>query len=349
MAQSYSNSGGQGFRRYLVLVKAIGITFGGALRFIVEQDTTGTTWWNGQSNAGTSLTFDFGSPRIVDEAKWSQDNSTSQGTWQWQGSNDDSSYTDIGSTYTLGGSTLQTQTTLNGNTTPYRFYRMAGISGSASSSPFLRGIQFQINDISASVPDYGNPEGAGDRTAIITVTQSQTTGHGNIIFGRSGVDDPILSLFVDNLNRVDGSGTGALEFKSAGASITGNWVQFQFSQAYVVDQIRWFQDTQNTNGTWKMQGSNDGSSFSDVGTSATLGGGFDSVYGYSFFDGPNGNTTPYSYYRLVGVTGPPSDAPFLFEVAFRIATGTSPSGSLFRTAPLSGIGTGGPFFTNPLD
>jgi hypothetical protein len=326
MAQAYTNSGGQGFRRYLVLVKAAGITFGGALRFIVEQDTSGTTWWNGQANSGTSLTFDFGSPRIVDEAKWSQDNSTSHGTWKWQGSNDDSSYTDIGSSFTLGGSTLQTQTTLNGNTTPYRFYRMAGVSGSASSSPFLRGIQFQINAISASVPDYGNPEGAGDRTAIITVTQSLTSGSGNLIYGRSGVASPIMSLFVDNLNRVDGSGTGALEFESAHLAVSGKWIQFLFSQAYVIDQIRWFQDTLDSYAVWQLQGSNDGSSFTNIGSSGAIGGGFDSAYGYSFFDGPNGNTTAYQYYRIAGVSGSASLNPFLFEVAFRIATGTAPPG-----------------------
>ena len=60
------------------------------------------------STSGVFLKFDFGAGKIVDEAKWYQDATNSHGDWKWQGSNDDSSYTDIGSSFTLGGATTQT-------------------------------------------------------------------------------------------------------------------------------------------------------------------------------------------------------------------------------------------------
>lgn len=304
----------------------------------MESSSGGGTWWNGQANSGTSVTWDFGANRVVDEAVWHQDNGTTHGTWKWQGSLDDSSYTDIGTSFTLGG-TAQTQTQLNGNATAYRYYRLLGVSGSASSSPFLTGVTFRIDDIVSTTPDYGNTEGAGDRTATMTVTQSQTSGHGNLLFGRAGTADPIMSLFVDNLNRVDGSGTGALEAKVGSEAVSGKWILFQFSAARVIDELRWFQDALDTNGTWKLQGSNDAITFVDVGTSGTLGGGFDSAYGYSTFTGPSGNTTPYVYYRLLGVSGNISTNPFFFEVAFRTATTNALYGAFAAAAdPLLSFG-----------
>ena len=95
---------------------------------------------------GNWVKFDFGTGKVVDEAKWYQDTTDTHGTWQWEGSNDDSSYTSIGATFTLGGATpFQTQTTLNGNATSYRYYRLIGVSGNRSSNPWLQEIEFKQN------------------------------------------------------------------------------------------------------------------------------------------------------------------------------------------------------------
>ena len=366
MAQSYSNSGGTGQRYHLILVQSnVNWGSGGTKHpaYLVNTPTN-VIWFNdsGHAVSGYYITFDFGSARIVDEAKWYQDNSTAQGVWKWQGSNDDSSYTDIGSSFTLAGATTQTQTQLNGNTTPYRYYRLLGVSGNVSDSPFTKGIEFQIDAIDAAVPDYGNADGTGDRTATITVTQSQTSGHGDLIFGRSGFQDPTLNLFCDGINRVDTSGGGALEFESLHLAVASKWIQWQFSSPRVIDELRWHQDTTDSYATWKLQGSNDGVSFADIGTTDTIGGDYNnnlrrqynvssnSVFMcQSTFIGAHGNTTGYTYYRLTGVSGNANVNPFLYEVTFRIATGSPPaSGGLFRPAGLAGLGSGGPFFADPL-
>jgi hypothetical protein len=212
-------------------------------------------------------------------------------------------------------------TSLHGNTTAYQYYRLAGVSGSHSSNPDVAPIAFRIDDnIDTTVPSYFNACGAGDRTAVITVTTSQASGHNNIFQGRFGASDPFMSLLVDNLNRIDGGGQGALWFGVAPPTVSGKWIQWQFPSPQIIDELRWFQETPATHGIWQLQGSNDGITFANVGSPATLGGSYDGIYGYSVFGGPAGNTTAYIYYRLAGVSGNYDGAPFVFESAFRIAS-----------------------------
>ncbi len=92
--------------------------------------------------------FDFGVgvSKIISEAKWYKSGAGSAGTWKWQGSNNGSAWTDIGSTFTLGGSTLQVQTQLNGNTTAHRYYRLLGMSGGAYSGDYTNEVEFCIGD-----------------------------------------------------------------------------------------------------------------------------------------------------------------------------------------------------------
>jgi len=96
--------------------------------------------------AGDFITFDFGvgATKRITEAKWYQSTSVSHGTWKWQASDDAVGWTDIGGSFVLGGSTTQTQTELSGNGVHYRYYRLAGVSGSASENPWLEEIEFKI-------------------------------------------------------------------------------------------------------------------------------------------------------------------------------------------------------------
>ena len=102
---------------------------------ITQGSSSNSAWWsNGQNSAGNWLKFDLGSARVVIEARYHQDegNTTAhQGQWKWQGSTDDSNWTDIGSQFQFGGSLVQLQTELLDNTTAYRYYRLLGISGSS--------------------------------------------------------------------------------------------------------------------------------------------------------------------------------------------------------------------------
>lgn len=92
----------------------------------------------GTNFTNATITWDFGTNLLVTEARvWGNvaNGAHDGGTWKWQGSTNDSSYTDIGSTFTFSGSSgFQTKivnslysgsfTQLSSNTTQYRYYRL---------------------------------------------------------------------------------------------------------------------------------------------------------------------------------------------------------------------------------
>lgn len=146
---SYSNSGGSGDRSSTVTVSdgSSGIIYwNGATSQAVNGNTTENNWYfcNACAVSGLYVRFDFGSSKTIDEAKFYQSTSDSHGTWKWQGSSDASSWTDIGSSFTLGGVQTQTITSLSGNTTAYRYYRIIGVSGNTTYAPYLREFEFKI-------------------------------------------------------------------------------------------------------------------------------------------------------------------------------------------------------------
>jgi len=112
----------------------------------------GSTYFTDGPNSSMRIVFDFGTPKIVDEAKWYQDYSGAggQGQWQWYGSADGTTLTAaIGGNFELGAGSLyptpQVMTALNSNTTAYRYYILAGVSGSATGGPWVIEIEFRQN------------------------------------------------------------------------------------------------------------------------------------------------------------------------------------------------------------
>ena len=180
MTQSYANSGGTGNRTSLITVTTTAALFG-TIDKLVNGSQANETFFSG-TQSGLIITFSFapsGFTRCINEAKWYQDVAATHGTWKWQGSNDGGVWTDIGGTFTLGG-TLQTMTTLSGNTNFWQYYRLLQVSGTASNVPYLREIEFSIDDgggvpvvISAQMTQIAveqwtvsNPEGLMTQIAV---------------------------------------------------------------------------------------------------------------------------------------------------------------------------------------
>lgn len=307
MAQSYSNHAGSGVRcAYVVVTKSSGLFTGPEWHLLDGDTTSNNQFFFNSVSLGSSvfIQFDFKTSRIVDEAKWYQENTTSHGTWKWQGSNDivTPTWTDIGSSFTLGGSATQTQTQLNGNTTPYRYYRLLGVSGSTSTNPWLYEIEFQIDSETAVAVSYANTGGEGNRSSGITTTTTQSLGAGSIG------------------TLVNGNLTEQTLFFTNATAVSGNEIKFDFGSgaSKVITEATWFQNNANGSGTWKWQGSNDGSSWTDIGSSFTLGNAFQTI-----MTSLSGNTAGYRYYRLLGVSGNASSSPWLYEIAFQIGDATS--------------------------
>ena len=170
----------------------------GSLQSIVDGGTANQNprmYPNGETVSGKYFRFDFGNESsgypIITGARWYQDTTATQGVWKWQGSNDASSWTDIGESFTLGTgatgpATPAIMTTMSANTTAYRYYQMAGVSGSCVNLAYWLQIEFGGRgwfggggggvtkltfDVKVNVPGgiggggYGNRGGSGSGVA----------------------------------------------------------------------------------------------------------------------------------------------------------------------------------------
>lgn len=167
-ATSYSNEGGQGDRTNIIDVYVSpSLKAGGAdsnlVNGLTTNNYTGSIAFNAVDVSGLYILFDFreNARKIIKEATWYQSATNSNGTWKWQGSLDNSSWTDIGNNFTLGGVSTQIQTELSSNVDSFRYYRLLGVSGTASGAPYLQEITFKIT---GSVTDkYPDINYLGDR------------------------------------------------------------------------------------------------------------------------------------------------------------------------------------------
>lgn len=179
MTTSYANTGGTGSRTGIITASttaSLGGSSGPVARLVDGNKATGSgnaIWVAPGQLVTMSFTFDFGSgaSKVIDEAKWYQDISAAQnGVWKWQGSNDNSSYTDLSATFVLNGvSTGSVIGNLSGNTTGWRYYRLLQTTlQSGNDSAWLEEIEFKIDD-AASEADI-------TAAATLGITQAVTLG-----------------------------------------------------------------------------------------------------------------------------------------------------------------------------
>ena len=115
-----------------------GSTGGAGVQNLINGNTNSFYFAN-QNVADLHFTFQWTVKQKITEARWyndEADDSQGQGYWKWQGSNDGTAWTDIGSSFQLintgmvgGAGGYQELTTLSGNTAGYFYYRMLGVSG----------------------------------------------------------------------------------------------------------------------------------------------------------------------------------------------------------------------------
>lgn len=144
---SYANTGGTGNRTGIITISHVLLTPGGAanFQFLIDGSQANTGYWGGFSGSGNEwLKIDLGTAKCIDAFKWYQSGATAQGTWRWEGSNDDSSYTQCGSDIALNGTTSGTEFTF-AHSNGYRYYRLRFMSGTSSSGPYLREWEFKIS------------------------------------------------------------------------------------------------------------------------------------------------------------------------------------------------------------
>ena len=338
---SYSNPGGSGNRTSLIR-----LTTSANFRVFRNYPFTGYSLLcgdygdNGDWTSGGHVTFDFGEPRCIDEATFYQSSAATHGTWQWKASNDGSTFTNIGPSFVLGGSMAAVLDSLNGNTDFYRYWRMDQVSGSVSPSPYLRGLDFKIDDGSHLSDRWCHPQGWGDRRALIDVTFDPPAGPNSAPF--APIDGSMLTT--------DWPATGApvdpsLTYKGSFYWSNGTpnpEIIFDFKSPVVMTALMIRASARTSQGNFYVEASNDGLSWTVVG-GFEWGAYFDMVQDLWFWNQEVALTTaiPYRYYRVRNWLGAVNQDPYQRELLFKLSGSSGPLPVEIDASPGSVIVTGG--------
>ena len=314
---SYANTGGTGNRTGSITVTTTATLGAGAIANLVNGDNTANSthacWFsNGQS--GREVKFDFGSGRIVRQARWRQDSTGTHGTWKWQGSNDNSSWADIGGTFTLGGvNGDQVHHTLINNTTAYRYYRLLQTAGTTSSGPWLREIEFFLDGATDSLGDTSYRYALGGGTS----DAGATTGSGGNGVDRSGTITVTANRTNNPSNLVDGAaGNNTTDSADMQNAQTDAVITFDLGSKHCITAFAWEQNNSTGQGNWDFEGSNDNASWTGIAANFSL------VNGTAFRELTFTNANAYRYYRLKQVSGSTSSSPWLHEIYFKLVPDT---------------------------
>lgn len=161
---------------------------------------------------------------------------------------------------------------------------------------------------------YTNPGGTGDRTTVATAVDPRITVTSTLSISGGGAFSNLCDGAFGN--------TTADSFKVTSVAVSGLVILFDMTRlgARVVQEVKFYQQTSDTHGVWKFQGSLDNSSWVDVSTSNfTLGG----ATTQTIDNGISANVTNYLYYRFLGVSGNSNATPFIQEVEFKISGDTA--------------------------
>jgi hypothetical protein len=144
---SYSNTGGNGNRTAIITATTTGGLAAGTIPTIVNGSFAASTaggfrWTNGQSSLVIHYDFGVGHAPQIDQFKFTQSAAGfSSGTWQWEFSDDDSSWTVCSATQVLNTTVVTWDATVIGS---HRYYRRRQVSGTTSSGPWQEEDEFRI-------------------------------------------------------------------------------------------------------------------------------------------------------------------------------------------------------------
>ncbi len=317
MATSYTNEGGTGDRLTTrpVVTTDGAIAFGTAEKVVdgLKTETSGRAFqFASGSQHSKYIRFDFLTAHKIDEIKYFGTNLQTVGTFDIIASND------LVQWHVLSASVALTGTggtgagvvigNLSGNTNYYRYYELRQISNNTLNiNAWLVEFEFKLEAGTASAPaatpSYVNYGGRGVRASLITITTTVAFSSGN-----SG-------------QLINGTHNSEAWFTSA-QTLRRLSFDFGVGKSKVVTEAKWFQDGTNAQGTWKWQGSNDGSSWVDISATFTLSG---AVAGTVMGD-LSANATGYRHYSLLQTAGTTTSAVYTKEIEFKLAEYVAPSG-----------------------
>lgn len=145
LVPDYVNLGGTGDRRLIIAVSSSGLGLNGPPSNFVNGLYDNVDFFGVSSSGNLRFDFGVGASKRITEFKWYQDAAIANGTWNFSGSNDGTSWTAVASNFVLGSSA--TTTISFTNTNGYRYYSL-DLTGATPTSggPFTKEIEFKICD-----------------------------------------------------------------------------------------------------------------------------------------------------------------------------------------------------------
>jgi hypothetical protein len=323
--ERFTNEGGRGNRTALITVTSDLSVSQGTLSNLVDGAfgaNSSDSIEIGAGQSGKYIQFDFGATKkkSITGFNWQKSNTGDHGTWKMQASNDASSWSDIIDAVSTATTIVKGRT--NGtNLGYYRYFRLLQVTGTTSSSPWNVEIEFCIHDEDGAddqaliAPNYINFLSTGDRRLYMFID-------GTTVLSGSG-KEPLINGALDNVS-----------FFSGGQS--GTYLEFDFLSDVLITEVKWYQDSGTTHGTWKWQHyDRDLASWVDVGATFTLGGTTQTITVMS------GASTYHSKYRLAQVSGSTSSSPWTREIEFLVGYPAITSEAIDSVTPSSGSAAGG--------
>jgi hypothetical protein len=113
----------------------------GSVTLALQTPTKMNLFWFTAGQSSKSVTFDFGVAVTLSGMMTFQDIIGSQGTWQPQYSDDNITFSNIGTAGTWGGAIVSVWGFTN--STAHRYWRLTQTSGTTSSTPWQQGLMFR--------------------------------------------------------------------------------------------------------------------------------------------------------------------------------------------------------------
>lgn len=175
---AYTNPGGTGDRTASITVTTTATLGAGTASNWVDGgviNNSADSAWFVAGQSGREVRIDLGSPFIVNELTWQQQNTTTHGTWQVEGSPDGVAWTTLSSGVLLGNPS--THVIAFANTTPYRYYRLLQTAGVTSDSPWINEITLKINLPGRKVPFTVSAYNAAKPREVVATELGQADDH----------------------------------------------------------------------------------------------------------------------------------------------------------------------------
>jgi len=201
-------------------------------------------------------------------------------------------------------SLLALQNAINGNLSAYGLKNswIEQFENSTHIENLTNSVRSSTEHVSTGTSSLGTPAynyiGGGttwgtDRNSLITVSSDMTIADGTV------------SNILDGAG--DNNSSGA--FKWSGSHV-GKYLRFQFSDnnttgsaKKLITEARFWTYADDAHGTWKWQGSDDATIWTDIGASFPLNGTDGAAGEVGKLTTLNGNSTAYTYYQILGVSG----------------------------------------------